>query len=42
MMHGAEAEKSTFFNGSEWESETSRFHGNPKDTVTGTAVFDKM
>lgn len=42
MMHGAEAEKSTLFNGSDWESDMSRFHGNPKDTITGTAVFDKM
>jgi len=42
MIAGAEAEKSTFLVGTEWESEQSRFHGNAQDSITGTAVFDKM
>ena len=48
MMHGAELEKSTLFNGDEdddgedTDKDESRFHGNPKTKITGTAVFDKM
>ena len=48
MMHGAEAEKSVLFNGDDndegddTDRDESRYHGNPKDKLTGTAVFDKM
>ncbi|KAF2480918.1 D-arabinono-1,4-lactone oxidase-domain-containing protein [Neohortaea acidophila] len=43
MMHGAEAEKSTLFDRSDDEEvDRPRYHGRPQDTVTGTAVFDKM
>lgn len=47
LMHGAEAEKSTLFSGSDEgeltdKEDESRFHGYPKKTLTGTAVFDKM
>ncbi|KAF2165154.1 hypothetical protein M409DRAFT_67430 [Zasmidium cellare ATCC 36951] len=48
FMHGAEAQ-STLWTGSEvldddddTEGEGPRYHGNPKKTFTGTAVFDKM
>lgn len=36
MMHGAEAEKSIVFNEVDRDSEASRFHGNPTDSITGT------
>ena len=50
MMHGAEVEKSTIFDGQGYDEDDgedtdrdeSRYHGNPKQTITGTAVFDKM
>lgn len=44
MMHGAEAEKSILYNGSEYDDdeEGPRFHGNSQHKMTGTAVFDKM
>lgn len=50
MLHGAEAEKSILFNGSvddedegeDTDKDTRRYHANPKETITGTAVFDKM
>lgn len=55
MLHGAEAERSTLFDGSEeyieengeglddeGTEEGARFHGHPKQTLAGTAVFDKM
>ena len=48
MMHGAEAEKSTLFNGDEddegddTDRDESRYHANAHEKVTGTAVFDKM
>lgn len=49
MMHGAEAEKSTLFDldddddeGDLTDRDDRRYHGRPKDTLTGTAVFDKM
>ena len=50
MMHGGEAEKSTLFDksgydedeGDDTDRDDSRYHGNPKQTMTGTAVFDKM
>ncbi|KAK3725344.1 D-arabinono-1,4-lactone oxidase [Vermiconidia calcicola] len=54
MVYGAEAEKSTLLRRSVYDKESDgdrtdmdegvyhRFHGNPKDKLTGTAVFDKM
>lgn len=51
MMHGAEAEKSTLFNGSEYDDEDEgdltdrdekRYHGHPRESWSGTQVFDKM
>lgn len=50
FMHGAEAEKSTLFTGSEYDDDEgdltdkddARYHANPKTKLTGTAVFDKM
>ena len=41
MMHGAEAERSTYFNGYD-NDDDSRYHAHPQETITGTAVFDKM
>lgn len=50
MMHGSEAERSTLFNGSDYDyddgeetdRDQSRYHGHPKTRLTGTEVFDKM
>jgi D-arabinono-1,4-lactone oxidase len=41
MMHGAEAEKSMLFNENGYDNE-ARYHGHPKEGITGTQVFDKM
>jgi D-arabinono-1,4-lactone oxidase len=50
MMHGAEAEKSTLFNGDDEDEEEEeamgdekRYHAHPQEGfLTGTKVFDKM
>lgn len=51
MMHGAEAEKSTLFTGSEYDEEDEgdltdkderRFHAHPRESWSGIKVFDKM
>lgn len=41
MMHGAEAEKSMLFHDNGYDDE-ARYHGNPREGITGTQVFDKM
>ncbi|KAF7193177.1 putative D-arabinono-1,4-lactone oxidase [Pseudocercospora fuligena] len=48
MVHGAETEKSHLWHDNEHDEDEdtdkdeSRYHGNPKHNVFGTAVFDKM
>ncbi|KXT04567.1 hypothetical protein AC578_8707 [Pseudocercospora eumusae] len=48
MVHGAETEKSHLWHDNEHDEDDdtdkdeSRYHGNPKHKVFGTAVFDKM
>ncbi|KAK4630961.1 Putative D-arabinono-1,4-lactone oxidase [Fulvia fulva] len=49
FMQASEMERSTMFTGSEYDDEgdltdrdDARYHGNPKQSVFGTKVFDKM
>lgn len=48
MVHGSEAERSTLFTdeeddeGEETDRDERRYHGHPKEGLTGTKVFDKM